>query len=190
MVADYLCVFLAELVYGFGVEMVAVFVSDENDVGAWHGAVVGCGWYVVGNGVDVDPLFVDVHLDAAVFDAIDVDGSAVLCGEQVDFFFGYGFAGIGPCCISGVKFDDIVAVVGEYLCSFLAAFAAAAVDGYGLVLWECRCGYVGEVVFEYVDVDGPLDVAVGVFVGCAYIESDDGRVGYGLFVFVDGEASI
>lgn len=97
-----------------------------------------------------------------------------------------------------LEFDNFIAVASEDANGLFAAVAAAAVEGDGFVFGECGERLLFETAAQHVDVDASLYVPFGIFLGGAYIKTDNivlgddlgkgfGRNGLGAFGRLAGE---
>lgn len=92
-----------------------------------------------------------------------------------------------PALEAGGEFVDLVSGFAEQVGGFLAAAAAAAIEGDGAVFLQERVGHLEELGVEDVDIEAAGKVAFGVFGRRADIEALHGGIGNHFGKVVDGE---
>ena len=176
-VSDEVIAICAEGLQGHAVEVVAVLVGDQDDIGLRElRGVVGrdaeaAYW------VDVDGQALVHDLQRAVLDEGDADGKAAVGEEGLDSVLRDGLAGGLPAFDAADEVADGIAGLGQFLGRFAAAAAGPAIDGDRGLLRADRLDLLQEIGRVPVDVGGTPQVAFGIFFGGADIDEEDGRIG-------------
>ena len=122
-----LCVLFGELADGFGIQMVGMLVCEQDEVCLWQCREIGDRRNLVCYGVYVYPLAANAHPQRTVLDAVNPDERTIVGGEHVYLLFAHLLACLRPSVVASAQFSHLVSVVGEDLCSLLAALSASAV---------------------------------------------------------------